>query len=229
LFFRTSTGTVGGMARFRYSQLCALARAAEVVGERWTLLIVRELLPGSRRFTDLRARLDGVSASVLSQRLLALEESGLVLRRYLEPPAASTVYELTEAGRALEPAVHALVRWGVRALLPVRGRERVESDWLRLALTAYARREPTPARSFTLRVRQPRRDVAVRVAGGADGTTVSEAGAPSDATLTGDPQTMLGLVSGMLVPAAAVRAGQVRLEGDAGALDDFAALFNVER
>ena len=215
------------MARFRYPQVCALARAAEIVGERWTLLIVRELLLGPRRFTDLKGRLDGVSASVLTQRLLALEESGLVVSRYLEPPAASTVYELTDAGRALEPAVTALVRWGVRALVPVRPRERVESDWLRLALTAYARREPTPARSFTLRVRQPRHEVAVRVAGGPEGTRVSEAGAPADATLIADPQTMLGLVSGMLVPAAALRGGHVRLEGDPRALDDFPALFSA--
>jgi DNA-binding HxlR family transcriptional regulator len=214
------------MARFRYPQLCALARAAEVVGERWTLLIVRELLLGPRRFTDLRARLDGVSASVLTQRLLAMEESGLAVRRYLEPPAASTVYELSEAGRALEPAVEALVRWGVRTLLPVRPRERVESDWLRLALSACARREPTPARSFTVRMRQPRRNVAVRVAGGVDGTSVGEAGATSDATLTGEPQAVLGLVTGALTPAAAIRGGHVQIEGDVRALDDFPALFN---
>lgn len=213
------------MGRFRYPQLCALARAAEVVGERWTLLIVRELLLGPRRFTDVKGRLDGVSASVMTQRLLALEEAGLVGRRYLEPPAASTVYELTEAGRALEPAVDALVRWGLRTLVPVRPRERVEADWLALALRGYARSAPTPARSFTLRVRQPRREIAVRVTGGPDGTTVSEAGPPTDATLTADPQTMLGLVSGTLGPAAAVRSGHVRLDGDPRALDDFPGLF----
>jgi DNA-binding HxlR family transcriptional regulator len=216
------------VARFRYPQLCALARAAEVVGERWTLLIVRELLLGCRRFTDLRGRLDGVSASVLTQRLLALEESGLIVRRYLEPPAASTVYELTESGRALEPAVNALVHWGARALLPVRPRERVESDWLRLAFAAYARREPTPARAFTLRVRQPRGEVALRVAGGPDGAQVTEAGASSDATLIADPQTLLGLVTRTLTAAAALRSGRLRVEGEAGAVDDFPALFNPQ-
>jgi DNA-binding HxlR family transcriptional regulator len=213
------------VAHTRYPQLCAVARAAEILGERWTLLIVRELLPGPRRFTDVRARLDGVSASVLAERLLRLEESGIVTRRFLDPPAASTVYELTALGRALEPAVLELVKWGTRFLLPARSKDRVEADWLRLALVACARRETTPPRSFLLRVRHDRKELLLRVAGGPDGVTVTEGAGPADTTLVADPRTVLALMTGVLEPRTAVRDGSLRVEGDDSALDTFPALF----
>jgi DNA-binding HxlR family transcriptional regulator len=215
------------VAHARYSQLCAVARAAEILGERWTLLIVRELLPGPRRFTDVRARLDGVSASVLAERLLRLEESGIVTRRFLDPPAASTVYELTGLGRALEPAMLELVKWGTRFLLPARSKDRVEADWLRLALAACARRAPTPPRAFLLRVRHDRRELLVRVAGGPDGVTVTEGTGPADTTLLADARTVVALITGVLEPRAAVRGGSLRVEGDDSALDTFPALFDA--
>ncbi len=215
------------MAQTRYPQLCAVARAAEILGERWTLLIVRELLLGPRRFTDVRARLDGVSASVLAERLLRLEESGIVARRFLDPPAASTVYELTPAGRALEPAMRELVKWGARFLLPTRSKDRVEADWLRLLLAACARRGATPPRSFLLRLRHDRKELLLRVAGGPDGVTVTEGAGPADTTLLADPRTVLGLMSGVLEPRAALRDAAVRVEGDASALESFPALFDV--
>ena len=215
------------MAQTRYAQLCAVARAAEILGGRWTLLIVRELLFGPRRFTDVRARLDGVSASVLAERLLRLEESGMVARRFLDPPAASTVYELTPAGRALEPAMRELAKWGVRLLLPARIKDRVEADWLRLALAACARRGPAPPRSFLLRLRHGRKELLLRVAGGADGVTVTEEAGPADATLLTDPRTVLALATGALDPRTALRDGAVRVEGDVAALESFPALFDV--
>lgn len=215
------------MADFRYPQCCALARAVEVVGERWTLLIVRELLLGPRRFSDLRERLDGVSASVLTARLARLEAGGLVARRVLDRPAPAVVYELTAAGRGLEPAVVALLRWGARLLLPARPRERFEADWLRLALAACARRGPTPARTFLLRVRDRRAEVVLRVAGGPSGTTVSDRFEPADATLSAEPSTILALMSGVLSPRAALRDRQVELTGDSDALEAFPALFET--
>ncbi len=112
------------MSDTRYRQFCALARAAEVIGERWTLLVVRELLLGPKRFSDLRDRLDGISPSVLTERLGRAEVLGLVRQSILPPPAASTVYELTEDGRALEPAILELIRWGGRYLLPARKGDR---------------------------------------------------------------------------------------------------------
>jgi DNA-binding HxlR family transcriptional regulator len=101
-----------------YGDSCGIARALDLVGERWTLLVVRELVLGPKRFTDLRAGLPGVSADVLSQRLRELESAGVVVRRTLPPPAAARVYELTDWGRELEPALHVLGRWGSQTALP---------------------------------------------------------------------------------------------------------------
>jgi DNA-binding HxlR family transcriptional regulator len=101
------------MARSRsYRDRCGIARALDVVGERWALLVVRELLLGPKRFTDLRAGLAHLSPDVLSQRLRELENAGVVQRRTLAPPAASRVYELTDRGHDLEPVILALGRWG---------------------------------------------------------------------------------------------------------------------
>src|SRR5213075_2693551 len=94
-----------------YGDRCGIARALDVVGERWALLVVRELLLGAKRFTDLRAGLPGLSADVLAQRLRDLEAAGVVQRDTLPPPAASRVYELSDRGRELEPVILALGRW----------------------------------------------------------------------------------------------------------------------
>jgi DNA-binding HxlR family transcriptional regulator len=101
-----------------YRDACGIARALDVVGDRWALLVIRDLLLGPKRFTDLRAGLPGVSPDVLSQRLRELDDAGLLTRRRLAPPAASQVYELTERGRALEPVLLELGRWGTAAPVP---------------------------------------------------------------------------------------------------------------
>ncbi|HEY4827583.1 MAG TPA: helix-turn-helix domain-containing protein [Solirubrobacteraceae bacterium] len=101
-----------------YGDPCGIARALDLVGERWALLVVRELLLGPKRFTDLRAGLPHLGPDILSQRLRELEQSGVVRRDQLPPPAASRVYELTEWGRELEPVVLGLGRWGSRAPFP---------------------------------------------------------------------------------------------------------------
>jgi DNA-binding HxlR family transcriptional regulator len=104
------------MPRRSYDQYCPLSRALDVVGERWTLLIVRELLTGPRRYTDLHADLPGVSTDVLAARLKELERDGLVARRRLPPPASAAVYELTPRGESLLPALTALAEWGAAEL-----------------------------------------------------------------------------------------------------------------
>jgi DNA-binding HxlR family transcriptional regulator len=101
-----------------YGDRCGIARALDLVGERWALLVVRELLLGPKRFTDLRAGLPNIGPDVLSQRLRELEERGVVRRDKLPPPAASQVYELTDWGRELEPIVLGLGRWGSQAPVP---------------------------------------------------------------------------------------------------------------
>lgn len=106
------------MANRSYEQFCGIARALDIVGERWTLLILRELLVGPRRFSDLQGALPGIGTALLTDRLRSLERNAVVARRRMPPPAASTVYELTCDGRALEPVLLGLARWGARRLVP---------------------------------------------------------------------------------------------------------------
>lgn len=213
--------------RARYHQFCALARALELLGERWTLLIVRELLLGPKRFTDLRERLNGVSPSVLTGRLGRAEDLGLIRRSVLPPPAASTVYELTEAGAALRPAVFELIRWGGRFLFPPRKGERVEPEWMVLALAACARRGASPSRSFLLKIREGKKEATVHVAGGPTGTVVTDRAELADATIVTTVPTVLGLMSGALDPLQALKERRIDVAGDRAALSDFSHLFDV--
>jgi len=102
-------------AKRLYDDACATAHALDLVGERWGLLVIRELMLGARRFSDLRATLPGISANVLTQRLEGLEGDGLILRRKLAPPATGHVYELTTWGYESEPIFQALGRWAARS------------------------------------------------------------------------------------------------------------------
>ena len=128
-------------SRRRYGQLCSIALALDVVGDRWALLLLRELFAGPKRFTDLAAGLPGVGTAVLSERLRRLGHHGLVSRRRLSPPAPAQVYELTARGTALDPVLTGLAEWGAvymagRDDLTTRGR------WLLQAMAATARTPP---------------------------------------------------------------------------------------
>lgn len=117
-----------------YDQYCPIARALDLVGERWSLLVVRELLQhGPRRYSDLHAALDGCGTNILAARLKTLEAGGVVRRRRLPPPASATVYELTPYGEGLAPVLHQLAHWGARALGPPTPAD-VEPGWLPGAL-----------------------------------------------------------------------------------------------
>lgn len=117
----------------RYNQYCPIAHALDLVGERWSLLVVRELTHGPQRYTDLHARLR-CGTNVLAQRLRELEAGGVLAKRKLPPPAASTVYELTPCGEALRPVLHTLAWWGVRTLGPPADDVELEPGWLPHAL-----------------------------------------------------------------------------------------------
>lgn len=104
------------MSNKTYNQYCAIAHALDTVGERWTLIVVRNLLVGPKRFSDLMRGLPGVSTNILTERLKLLEERGVITTRFLPPPAASTVYQLTERGYALADTLAALARWGSETL-----------------------------------------------------------------------------------------------------------------
>lgn len=129
------------MPASRYQQYCALARALDVAGDRWTLLIVRELTPGARRFTDLIEGLPGISRKLLTERLRSLEYSGVVARRDLPPPAARQVYELTADGRDLASATAPLIAWGTRRMGAWKPDERFNERWPAVAMAALADRE----------------------------------------------------------------------------------------
>ena len=215
------------MAEHRYAQFCPTARAAEILGERWTLLIARELLCGEQRYSDLRRRLPGISSSVLTERLGRLEERGLVRRRELPPPAPATLYALTELGATLRPAMIELIRFGVRFTEAPRPGDHLEPDWMRLALPAFARTGSTPARRYVVRLPAPEGEVCLYVTGGRRGTRVRDGEGPADAELCCAPLTLLGLLSGGLDPAAALESRALEAEGDLAALDDFPALFDL--
>ncbi|WP_369215596.1 winged helix-turn-helix transcriptional regulator, partial [Streptomyces flavofungini] len=121
-------------SRRSYDQYCAVARGLDSVGDRWTLLIVRELLAGPRRYTDLHADLPGVSTDVLASRLKDMEQQGLVTRRRLPPPAAASVYELTARGQELLPVLRALAAWGTPALAERGPTDAVRAHWFALPL-----------------------------------------------------------------------------------------------
>ncbi len=129
------------MPEHRYQQYCALARTLDVVGSRWTLLIVRELVPGPRRFTDLVDGLPGISRKLLSDRLRDLEQEGLITRKELPPPAARQVYELTVEGRDLAKAIGPLIAWGAGRLEDRLPEETFHPRWAGLAMVSLADRE----------------------------------------------------------------------------------------
>jgi DNA-binding HxlR family transcriptional regulator len=114
----------------RYEQYCAVAHALDLVGERWSLLIVLELFGGPKRYTDLAANLPGIGTNILADRLRELERGGLVAKRQLPPPAASRVYELTEYGLGLKCVLRELALWGLRTLGPPQETDVFPPGWL---------------------------------------------------------------------------------------------------
>src|ERR687894_2356967 len=137
------------MPEHRYQQYCALARTLDVAGDRWTLLIIRELSPGPRRFSDLVGGLPGISRKLLTERLRALEREGVVARRELPPPAARQVYELTKDGRDLAEAMGPLIAWGVRRLGERKPTESFRARWPAVGMAALADREAAKGVSET--------------------------------------------------------------------------------
>jgi DNA-binding HxlR family transcriptional regulator len=164
-----------------YHQYCPIAHALDLVGERWSLLVVRELMHGPLRYSDLHERLPGCGTNILAARLKRLEEGGVLTKRRLPPPAASTVYELTAYGLGLRRAMQELARWGVRSLGPPAADETFDPGWLTSALEAIT--EPlheVPRVSVTFHVGE---DVASIAAGVAQPGAANE----PDAVVVGDP------------------------------------------
>jgi DNA-binding HxlR family transcriptional regulator len=133
----------------RYDQYCPIAHALDMVGERWALLIVRELLRGPKRYTDLAGQLPGIGTNILAARLKDLEGCGVVVKRRLPPPAASQVYELTPYGAGLKSIVRELAVWGIRSLGPPTEDDDLQPGWLVGALdTVFAPVAPAGTLEF---------------------------------------------------------------------------------
>ena len=135
----------------RYDQYCPMAHALDLVGDRWSLLVVRELMRGPRRYTDLVDGLPGIGTNILAARLRDLEAHGIVTRTTLPPPAASRVYELTDYGRDLRPAMRELARWGARSLGPPSAAPQLFEGWLGNAMDIVLAPQAPPGR-FEFRV-----------------------------------------------------------------------------
>jgi DNA-binding HxlR family transcriptional regulator len=209
----------------RYEDACGTAHALDLIGERWALLVMRELMLGPRRFGDLRASLPGISANVLTQRLEGLEGAGVVRRRKLPPPASVKVYELTEWGLEAEPILLALGIWAVRSprhdpTLPLSG--------VALMLSFRAKFDAVRAReldaSIGFRFGQDAFSVAVR-----DGVLTIERGerAHPDVEVSGSPPAVAGLIYGKVPLKDLERQGALTVTGDRDALTRFADLFEL--
>jgi DNA-binding HxlR family transcriptional regulator len=194
-----------------------VARALDVVGERWTLLLVRELLTGPKRFKDLLDGLPGIGTTLLSARLKDLEESDILCRTTLPPPAGSKVYELTDLGRELEPVVMTLSRWGLRLLDAPNRDDELRPAWAMVALQSSLRPGAALEVKETYEFRVDGEEFHVRIEGGEAEAWQGSAPA-ADLIVGGDAEVLLGVASGRLAPAQAIEAGSIRVEGDREAL-----------
>ncbi|MEE4543336.1 winged helix-turn-helix transcriptional regulator [Streptomyces sp. V4-01] len=199
-----------------YGDGCGIARALDLVGERWALIVVRELLLGPKRFTDLQAGMSGASPNVLALRLRELEAGGVVRRRKLGPPAGSRVYELTEWGYELEPALMLLGRWGVRSAGPAEPYRSVDS----MMLWQRTRFDPVAGAgleaSYALLVGD---DCFVLRASGGELTVARGAADRPAATVGADLETMFAVLTGEEGVAEAAACGRLTLSGDPRAVD----------
>ena len=206
-----------------YGDGCGIAHALDLVGERWALLVVRELLLGPKRFTDLRGGLPSASTNVLSQRLRELEGAGIVRRRRLPPPAGSTVYELTDWGRELKPIVLSLGTWAVRSPSFPEGAP-VGTDSVVLALGTFFDGDAAGDLSARYELRLDDSTFHVHIA---DGSIELDRG-PSedpDAIVEADAITFSAVVWNGRPLADALRAGELTVEGDRRAVDRLIGLF----
>jgi len=212
----------------RYQQYCGAARALDVVGDRWTLLIVRELLLGPRRFTDLLDGLPGISRNLLTQRLRDLDRDGIVARQQLPPPAARQVYALTGDGRDLADAMLPLVAWGVRRLGSRKPGESFRPHWAALAMAAFADRDAARGITETYEYHVGGLVFHLTVDDGSIQLHPGRAHDPA-ATLTTDEETWADIASGKVTGSAAAAAGALELTGDLQAAARLRKIFSRSR
>jgi DNA-binding HxlR family transcriptional regulator len=207
-----------------YGDGCAIAQGLDLVGERWALLVVRELLLGPKRYTDLHRGLPTASPNVLYERLRELERAGIVRRRKLPPPAGSRVYELTDWGRELEPTVMSLGRWAARSPTPLSDAPIRSADSIVLALRD--RFDAGAAHGLRARYELRLGEDRFRIEVADDGIEVARGGADqADATIDTDPATLGAVLWADQPLADAQRSGSMTIEGDQAAVERLVRLF----
>lgn len=213
------------MAERSYDQYCGLAGALDLLGERWTLLIVRELMSGPKRYTDLADRLPGIGTSLLAERLAKLERSAVVERRLLPPPAASTVYELAPAGEELGAALGPLIAWGLRHAVPENpGDRQVSATWAALPFTHPASPAMLKGIEATYELRIGESSALLRVHGG-HAEVLPDGSATPDAVISMDAATMAALGAGRRTIDEASADGSITVDGDLSAAAALTAAF----
>jgi DNA-binding HxlR family transcriptional regulator/putative sterol carrier protein len=209
----------------RYQQYCALARALDVAGDRWTLLIVRELVPGARRFTDLLEGLPGISRNLLTERLRGLEGDGAVARRELPAPAARSVYELTADGRDLADAIVPLIRWGTGRLGERKSGESFQARWSAVGMASLADREAASGINETYQYLVGDSVFHFTVDDGS--IEVHDGPAPDPAVVvTTDEKTYADIASGKIIGSSAAAVGALTVAGDPQAAKRLRKIFS---
>jgi len=196
-----------------YGQYCSVAKALDVVGDRWTLLIIRELLlQGPCRYTDLRNGLPGIATNLLADRLGELESAGLVRREEAAPPVATTLFHLTEAGADLKPALEALGGWGMRYMTEPADGDEFRSHWLTFPVGLFLHDSDPDGPPLSIELRSGGRPAVVEVRKGEVRTRLGSAESP-ELVLEGPPRIILGLLGAFVSPAQARERGLV-ITGD---------------
>jgi DNA-binding HxlR family transcriptional regulator len=209
----------------RFVQYCPVAHALELVGERWALLIVRELLNGPKRYTDLAAALPGIGTNILAGRLRDLEKADVIQKRRLPPPAATQVYELTAYGEELREPLYALGRWGARSLGPPRPDDSLAPGWLVNAVRATCTQGCLPDRVFELRVDGD----AVTARFDGDELVVEGGSSPNaDTVIETDPATLFSLAAGQFSTSDAMKAKTLKVTGNRQDAERFLSFFSFD-
>ena len=203
-----------------YNQSCPVARALDVFGDRWTLLVLRELLiQGPCRYTDLARGLPGIATSVLADRLRHLEESGLIRRELAPPPIATTLFHLTEEGRAVEPILVTLGRWGAEHLDRPGPDAEVQFHWFPFAASLYLHGHAPEGLPVVIQLETPHGSAVIDVSVEGVNTHIGTAESP-DLTITGTPERVIEFLSNKTSLAESQSDG-VTVEGNAAILADF--------
>ncbi len=217
-------------SRRSYDQYCAVARGLDVIGDRWTLLLIRDLLLGPRRYKDLLAGMPGIGTNLLADRLRELEAAGLLERSVLPPPAGSTVYQLTEAGRTLEPVVISLGRWGAQFMGSPKKTDVMVPRAYFVAMRGVYNPQAAAGVTETYEVRIADLVFEIRVDDGRLATSEGRTASNPDAIFSMDVETLNALMFQLITPAAALANGRVKIDkGDQKALERLLRIVGFHR